>query len=86
MKAIIPRSAGKKGGHYVPGIISHGMLYISGQLLIDPETGVLVKGDAAEHTLRTLLNVERILLAAGITHRQEPSFPVENRTTAHWRR
>ena len=30
-----------KGGHYSPGIISHGMLCISGQPPIDPATGKL---------------------------------------------
>ena len=39
-----------KGGHYSAGIISRGMLYISGQLPIDRGTGRLVCGGAAEQT------------------------------------
>ena len=28
-----------KGGHYSPGVVSRGMLYVSGQLPIDHSTG-----------------------------------------------
>ena len=56
-----------KGGHYSPGIISHGMLYISGQLPIDPATGKLAAGGAAEQTKTALENLDRVLTAAGVT-------------------
>ena len=56
-----------KGGHYSPGIISHGTLYISGQLPIDPATGQLAAGGAAEQTKTALENLERVLMAAGVT-------------------
>ncbi|MEA4921079.1 MAG: RidA family protein [Clostridiaceae bacterium] len=59
-----PNSSNK--GHYSPGVISHGMLYISGQLPINPETGKIQEGDISAQTQRTLLNVERILNAAGL--------------------
>ena len=55
-----------KGGHYSPGVISHGTLYISGQLPIDPATGKIAEGGAAAQTRAALENVERILLAAGV--------------------
>ena len=32
----IENSGGEDKGHYAPGMISNGMLYISGQLSIDP--------------------------------------------------
>ena len=54
-----------KGGHYSPGIISKGMLYISGQLPIDHSTGKLAGGGVAEHTRVALANVESILREAG---------------------
>ncbi len=56
-----------KGGHYSPGIVSHGMLYISGQLPIDHDSGKLVSGSAAEHTQAALRNMESILAAADLT-------------------
>jgi len=56
-----------KGGHYSPGVVSRGMLYVSGQLPIDHSTGTLVSGGAAEHTRTALQNMERVLAAAGVT-------------------
>ena len=55
-----------KGGHYSPGVISHGTLYISGQLPIDPATGKIAEGGAAAQTRAVLENVERVLLAAEV--------------------
>ena len=55
-----------KGGHYSPGILSRGTLYISGQLPMDHATGRLAEGGAAEQTLAALKNMERILTAAGL--------------------
>ncbi len=54
-----------KGGHYSPGVVSHGTLYISGQLPMDHAAGRLAEGGAAAQTKAALENVERILLAAG---------------------
>ncbi|MCR4817482.1 MAG: RidA family protein [Fretibacterium sp.] len=55
-----------KGGHYSPGVMSHGMLYISGQLPIDHGTGKIAEGGVAEQTRIALGNMERVLLAAGM--------------------
>ncbi len=55
-----------KGGHYSPGIISHGTLYISGQLPIDRKTGKLVGGGVADQAKAALANVESVLAAAGL--------------------
>ena len=38
MKFIIPKYKGENKGHYSPGVISNGLLFISGQLSIDPDT------------------------------------------------
>lgn len=54
-----------RGGHYSPGVIANGMLYISGQLPIDHETGKLACGGAAEHAAAALRNVEAVLRLAG---------------------
>ncbi len=55
------------GGHYSPGVISRGMLYISGQLPMDHGTGRLVQGGAAEQAMAALRNMERVLAAAGVS-------------------
>ncbi len=54
------------GGHYSPGIVSHGMLYISGQLPIDHLTGKLASGGVAEQTWAALRNMEKVLADAGL--------------------
>lgn len=54
-------------GHYTPGIISNGMLYISGQPSVDPATGKPAEGGAAAETLCALKRMESVLEAAGLT-------------------
>lgn len=54
-------------GHYTPGIISNGMLYISGQLSIDPDTRQVAEGGIEEHARLALDNVDRVLKAANLT-------------------
>jgi 2-iminobutanoate/2-iminopropanoate deaminase len=64
MKPITDKSIPAPKGHYSPAIEHNGMLYISGQLPIDPETGNVA--DAIEdQVLQALKNVERFLIAAG---------------------
>ncbi len=65
MQAVCPPFKGENKGHYAPGIISRGMLYISGQLSLDPDTRKVVQGGIREHTLQALNNVDAVLRAAG---------------------
>ena len=67
MKIVVPQGFRKGAGHYVPGVISNGMLYISGQLPVDPETGMMLEGSVGAQAKQALANVERILQAAGLT-------------------
>ena len=53
-------------GHYSAGIISNGMLYISGQTSADPETGRIPDGGIAAEAAMCLSRAENILKAAGI--------------------
>jgi 2-iminobutanoate/2-iminopropanoate deaminase len=41
------------------------MIFCSGQIPIDPETGELITGDVAEQTRRVLDNLAAVLAAAG---------------------
>ena len=54
-----------RGGHYSPGVISNGTLYISGQLPIDHGTDKLVCGGAADQAAAALCNLESVLRLAG---------------------
>jgi 2-iminobutanoate/2-iminopropanoate deaminase len=52
-------------GHYAQATVHQGLVYVAGQLAIDPATGERRLGSIEEQTERTLRNVEAILLAAG---------------------
>ena len=52
-------------GPYSQAISSEPMVFVSGQIPLDPATGNVVKGDIKAQTKRTLTNVKEILTAAG---------------------
>jgi reactive intermediate/imine deaminase len=66
MEKVLPAGWPEPRGHYMPGIISNGMLYISGQLPVDPLTGGVAQGGIEEQTLRALENVDGVLKEAGL--------------------
>jgi 2-iminobutanoate/2-iminopropanoate deaminase len=53
-------------GPYNQAIIANNMLYISGQIPINPETNELVSGDVATETHQSMRNLSAILEEAGI--------------------
>ncbi|WP_315116384.1 RidA family protein [uncultured Clostridium sp.] len=65
MKFISTKNALKPGGHYSQAIAHDNLLFISGQLSIDPNTGEKKFGSIEEETLQTLENMELILKEAG---------------------
>ncbi|MGE5631906.1 MAG: RidA family protein [Caulobacteraceae bacterium] len=65
MEFIATKNALKPSGHYSQAIVHNGVMYISGQLPIDPETGEKVHGTIEEETARVLGNLELILREAG---------------------
>ncbi|MEY8394321.1 RidA family protein [Lachnospiraceae bacterium 45-P1] len=67
MKEIVLDSKRKKAGHYAPGIISRGLLYISGQLPINLNTGELAEGGIEAQARQVFSNLDHILQAAGTT-------------------
>ncbi len=52
-------------GPYSQAILAEGVLFCSGQIPIDPQTGELVDGDVAAQAERALRNLEAVLKAAG---------------------
>jgi len=52
-------------GHYSQATVHDGVVYVAGQLAIDPVTGERKLGSIEEQTERTLRNVEAVLKAAG---------------------
>jgi reactive intermediate/imine deaminase len=67
MEKVSPAQSSENRGHYTPGIISNGMLYISGQLSVDPDTRQVATGDMEEHARLALRNVDRVLREAGVS-------------------
>ena len=54
-------------GAYSPAIRAGNLLFISGQIPIDPATGDLVKGDITAQTEQSMRNVRALLRAAGVS-------------------
>jgi 2-iminobutanoate/2-iminopropanoate deaminase len=52
-------------GPYSQAIRSGNLIFLSGQIPLDPQTGHIVEGDAAVQTARVLQNLSAILEAAG---------------------
>lgn len=65
METIHTPHAPQPAGHYSQGVVHNGVVYVAGQLPFDPERPNAPLGNVEEQTLRTLRNVEAVLLAAG---------------------
>jgi len=65
LAAVSTESAPKALGPYSQAIRAGQLLFVSGQVPIDPQTGELVAGGIAAQTRRALENVGAILAAAG---------------------
>jgi len=66
MKRIISTSKAPSAvGPYSQAVEVNGILYISGQIPIDPATGKLIEGDIKEQTEQVLKNIGAILSEAG---------------------
>ena len=65
MKTIQPGEQPRPKGHYSPGILHNGLIYVSGQLPMTLDTRQPVTGTIEEQTELALRNVEAVLHAAG---------------------
>jgi 2-iminobutanoate/2-iminopropanoate deaminase len=57
-------------GPYSQAVRYNGMLYTSGQIALDPQTGVLNNASVAEETKQVMENLKTVLEAAGLTFEQ----------------
>ena len=69
-KVIHTTNAPKAVGPYSQAIESNGMLFISGQIPIDPATGKIVEGGIQEQTEQVMKNIGAILQEAGYSYGQ----------------
>ncbi len=65
MKVISTQNAPEPAGHYSQAIVHHNIVYVSGQLPIDPKTGEKRTGPIEEQMEQVLNNLSEILKAAG---------------------
>jgi reactive intermediate/imine deaminase len=65
MQSVETPNAPAAAGHYSQAIVHGGVVYVAGQLPIDPQDRSRAVGSIEEQTERTLRNVEAILVAAG---------------------
>jgi 2-iminobutanoate/2-iminopropanoate deaminase len=66
-KIIFTEKAPRPVGPYSQAVENNGILFVAGQVPIDPETGKLVEGGIKEQTLCVMQNIGAILEAAGYT-------------------
>ncbi|HEY4933309.1 MAG TPA: RidA family protein [Terriglobales bacterium] len=66
MREVIATDNGPKAiGPYSQAIKANGLIFLSGQISLDPATQQLIAGDVAAQTERVLQNITGILTAAG---------------------
>jgi 2-iminobutanoate/2-iminopropanoate deaminase len=66
MRQVISTDNGPKAiGPYSQAIKANGLVFLSGQIPLDPATQQLIAGDVAAQTERVLQNITGILAAAG---------------------
>jgi len=65
-KIISTANAPKAVGPYSQAVWANDLLFISGQIPIDPETGVFVSDDVTEQTQQVFMNLRAILQEAGL--------------------
>jgi 2-iminobutanoate/2-iminopropanoate deaminase len=69
-EAIATNDGPKAIGPYSQAIRANGLLFLSGQIALDPATQQLISGDVAAQTDRVLQNLAGILKAAGSSLQQ----------------
>jgi 2-iminobutanoate/2-iminopropanoate deaminase len=71
MREVIATNDGPKAiGPYSQAIKANGLVFLSGQIALDPATQQLISGDVAAQTERVLQNLAGILKAAGSSLQQ----------------
>jgi len=64
-EVISTEQAPRAIGPYAQAIKVDDIIYVSGQIPLDPSTGEIVSGGIKEHTEQALKNLEAVLKAAG---------------------
>lgn len=65
MRPVSTTAAPRPAGHYAQAVAHAGLLWVSGQLPVEPETGRKVLGSVEDQTRQALENVRAIVEAGG---------------------
>lgn len=65
IKSISTPQAPTPAGHYSQAMVHQGVVYLAGQLPIDPKTGSKEVGTIEQQTEQVLRNIDAVLQAAG---------------------
>jgi 2-iminobutanoate/2-iminopropanoate deaminase len=65
IEKVQTQDAPQPAGHYSQAVVHNGVVYVAGQLAIDPQTGEKLVGSIEEQTEQALMNLFQILRAAG---------------------
>jgi 2-iminobutanoate/2-iminopropanoate deaminase len=65
IRSVVTSEAPTPAGHYSQAIVHNGLVYVAGQLPIDPATGERKTGPIEEQAEQVLRNLRAILQAAG---------------------
>ncbi len=67
LEIILSKKAPKPIGPYSQAVRSHGFLFCSGQIALDPKTGEMVQASIEEETKQIMKNLHAVLDASGAT-------------------
>ena len=65
IESVFTPDAPQPAGHYSQAVVFNGLIYVAGQLPIEPKTGEKKLGSIEEQAEQTLENIRAILQAAG---------------------
>lgn len=66
-RAVSTEAAPAAIGPYSQAVVAGGLVFLSGQIPLDPERGRLIEGTIEDETRRVLQNLAAVLAAEGLT-------------------
>ena len=76
MEKIQPKNFPEPLGHYSSAVVYNGLVFVSGQLPVNPETGEEITDSIEKQTEQSLRNVQQVLEAAGSNLDQVLKFTI----------
>lgn len=67
IKTVHSDEAPRAIGPYSQAVVAGGFVFVSGQIGMDPSTGIIVEGGVREQTTQALRNIRAILASAGLS-------------------